>query len=126
LVDEAYRLLKNGGYFILSGPLYWPLHEEPYDFFRFTKYGFTHILTKAGFSIIEERANGGKWALCGQALIHALYPDINTFSSLKWKIIRKCLNLAGGITAINKIFSKLDDKQHDESNTMNYVFVARK
>jgi len=36
LVNEAYRLLKPNGFFIISGPLYWPLHEEPYDFFRFT------------------------------------------------------------------------------------------
>ncbi|MBL0337288.1 MAG: class I SAM-dependent methyltransferase [Chitinophagaceae bacterium] len=28
LVNEAYRLLKPGGYFILSGPMCWPLHEE--------------------------------------------------------------------------------------------------
>src|SRR5258708_786347 len=36
LISEAFRLLKKGGYFIVSGPMTWPLHEEPYDFFRFT------------------------------------------------------------------------------------------
>jgi SAM-dependent methyltransferase len=126
LVNEAYRLLKPGGYFIVSGPMYWPLHEEPYDFFRFTKHGFIHILTLAGFSIIEENANGGKWALCGQAFIHALYPDIHTVTSFKWKLIRKTLSLFGGLKAINRFFSRLDDKKYDSSNTMNYVFVAFK
>lgn len=126
LVNEAYRLLKPGGYFVLSGPLYWPLHEEPYDFFRFTKYGFRHILNKAGFEILEERANGGKWALCGQALIHALYPDINSFTSFKWRIIKTILNFFGGIKGINIFFSRLDKKQYDDTNTLNYVLVARK
>ena len=126
LVNEAYRLLKSGGYFIVSGPMYWPLHEEPYDFFRFTKYGFIHVLTKAGFSLTEENANGGKWALCGQSLIHALYPDIHNVKSLRWRILRKILTLVGGIKAINNFFAKLDDKHFDGSNTMNYVFVAKK
>ncbi|HTB33100.1 MAG TPA: class I SAM-dependent methyltransferase, partial [Bacteroidia bacterium] len=53
LVKEAFRLLKPGGHFIVSGPMYWHLHEEPYDYFRFTKYGFKYILEKNGFSVAE-------------------------------------------------------------------------
>jgi SAM-dependent methyltransferase len=126
LVNEAFRLLKNGGHFIVSGPLYWPLHEEPYDFFRFTKHGFRYILEKAGFTIVEERSNGGKWALAGQALIHAIYPDIYIKRSFVAKILRALLHKAGGLRFMNKIFSRLDDKFYDERNTMNYVIVARK
>ncbi|MEI9956305.1 MAG: class I SAM-dependent methyltransferase [Ferruginibacter sp.] len=51
VINEAYRLLKPGGAIIVSAPLYWHLHEEPYDFFRFTKYGFEYIFNKAGFEI---------------------------------------------------------------------------
>lgn len=126
LINEAYRLLKPGGHFILSGPMYWPLHEEPYDFFRFTKYGFSSLLKNAGFAVEEESANGGKWALCGQALIQAAYPDIETPNSFKWRSLRLCFKLIGGIKGINRIFSKLDDENKDVSNTMNYVFVAKK
>ena len=126
VINEAYRLLKQGGFLIISGPMYWPLHEEPYDFFRFTRYGFRHILEKAGFSVIEERANGGKWALCGQVFIHAIYPDLNTYNTLKWKILRKTFNFLGGVKTINRIFLKMDEKYNDPQNTMNYVFVAQK
>ena len=126
MISESYRLLKNGGYLVISGPMYWPLHEEPYDFFRFTKHGFRHLLTNAGYTIIEERANGGKWALCGQAFLHALYPDLNIKRGVKWKVTRSKFNLFGGIRFINKLFVSLDEKYPDDTNTMNYVFVAKK
>jgi|SRR6185312_1178954 len=112
LVDEAYRLLKPGGHFIVSGPMYWPLHEEPYDYFRFTKYGFKYILEKAKFSDIEILSNGGKWALMGQVIILNAHPRI-----VKLKLFRYM---------INRIFSNLDKKYYNDFNTMNYVVVGKK
>ena len=126
LVNEAYRLLKKDGYFILSGPMYWPLHEEPYDFFRFTKHGFSYILEKAGFKIISINANGGKWAVAGQALIHALYPTIYNIKGFKGKVIRTVSKIFGGIKTLNRLFHYIDNKVPDHVNTMNYVIVAQK
>ncbi|MBB6235488.1 SAM-dependent methyltransferase [Pedobacter sp. AK013] len=127
LVNEAFRLLKPNGIFILSGPMYWPLHEEPYDFFRFTKYGFQHILEKAGFEILELKSNGGKWAVAGQALLHALYPQVYSISGFKGKLLRILLKLIGGIKSINKFFVFMDNQGTiDHSNTMNYVVIAKK
>ncbi|MGO4876832.1 class I SAM-dependent methyltransferase [Pedobacter psychrotolerans] len=127
LINEAYRLLKPDGVFILSGPLYWPLHEEPYDFFRFTKYGFKYILEKAGFEIIETKSNGGKWSVAGQALLHALFPQIFSISGIKGKIIRTSFKMIGGIKSLNKFFIFMDKQGTiDYSNTMNYVIIAKK
>lgn len=112
LVSEAYRLLKQGGHFILSGPLYWHLHEEPHDYFRFTKYGFKYILEKSGFTVLEIHSNGGKWAFLGQVIIHTLPArliKIKLFTSL-----------------INHIFSYLDKKFYNDINTLNYVVVGKK
>lgn len=112
MVKEAFRTLKTGGIFIVSGPMYWHLHEEPYDFFRFTKHGFRHVLEKNGFEVLEILANGGKWATFGQMVIHT-FPHF----LVKRKSFRK-LN--------NYIFHKLDNKHYNDFNTMNYVVVARK
>jgi SAM-dependent methyltransferase len=62
MVRECKRVLRPNGYLILSGPLYWPLHEEPHDYFRFTKYGFAQLLRDAGFSEWNIREDGGDWA----------------------------------------------------------------
>ena len=112
LVAEAYRVLRPGGILILSAPMYWPLHEEPYDFFRFTKHGLRHLLQASGFEVLKIMANGGKWALAGQALIHAIEST---------RLHRRSI-----VTMLNKVFSWLDDRSLDETNTMNYVIVARK
>ena len=39
--------------------LFWPLHEEPYDFFRVTKYGFEQLLEDAGFLKWQILEDGG-------------------------------------------------------------------
>ena len=126
LINEAYRVLKNNGYLIISGPMYWPLHEEPYDFFRYTKYGFKYMLEKAGFHIVSIYSNGGKWSVAGQALIHALFPTIFNIKGFKGRIIRFIARCFGGIRTINRFFYYVDKKVPDHTNTMNYVIVAQK
>jgi SAM-dependent methyltransferase len=125
LVNEAYRLLKPKGYFILSGPMYWNLHEEPYDFFRFTKHGFRYILEKAGFEVCEIASNGGAWATLGQVINHTFEfrnPKANKVAKgLKYLFRKLKLHIL-----VNKVFSYLDAKDFNTINTMNYVVVARK
>ena len=62
MVQECKRILRPNGCLIISGPFYWPLHEEPYDFFRFTKYGFEQLVKDAGFSQCQILEDGGDWA----------------------------------------------------------------
>jgi SAM-dependent methyltransferase len=112
MLREAYRVLEANGVLILSGPMYWPLHEEPHDFFRFTEHGFRFVLEKIGFELIKIVNNGGKWALCGQVLIHTI-----TNTRLNRPIL---------IRGINRLFAYLDDTHPSRDNPMNYVVVAKK
>ena len=54
---EMSRVLKGGGVLLLSAPMHWPLHYEPKDYFRFTKYGFYEIL-KNDFSVTRTEKIG--------------------------------------------------------------------
>jgi SAM-dependent methyltransferase len=117
VIKEAFRLLKDDGVLILSAPMYWPLHEEPYDFFRFTKYGLDYLLSEVGFIRVETIPNGGKWALTGQALMHSMV----TTRFYHWPLTRKIV-----VPFVNRVFYWLDRKYPNFNNPMNYVVVARK
>lgn len=125
LVNEAFRLLKSGGYFILSGPFYWNLHEEPHDYFRFTKHGFRYILEKAGFEVIEINENGGAWATLGQVINHTFSfrnPNVNiVVKGLKYLFRKLTMHIV-----VNRVFSYLDRKDYNTINSINYVVIARK
>ncbi len=58
---EAYRVLKPGGYAIYTAPLFWHLHEEPRDFYRYTRHGLTHLFEAAGFRIECLEPLSGFW-----------------------------------------------------------------
>jgi SAM-dependent methyltransferase len=53
MVQEAFRVLAPGGTAIFTAPQYFHLHEEPRDYFRFTKFGLAHLCRRAGFEIVE-------------------------------------------------------------------------
>lgn len=61
LVREIYRVLQPGGKALLTTPMVWPLHEEPYDFYRYTKYGIQYLFTSAGFTEVAIRPSNGYW-----------------------------------------------------------------
>ena len=58
---EAFRVLKPGGTAIYTMPLFWHLHEEPRDFFRYTKFGLQYLFEKAGFEVKEVIPMSGFW-----------------------------------------------------------------
>ena len=60
--------LQSGGYALYSIPLFWHLHEEPRDFYRYTRYGIRHLFEKVGFEIIEIDPLSGFWVTFGSEL----------------------------------------------------------
>jgi SAM-dependent methyltransferase len=51
-LTEMRRLLKGGGCLWLSTPFYY-VEMSPHDFYRYTQFGLRHVLTVAGFEVLE-------------------------------------------------------------------------
>jgi SAM-dependent methyltransferase len=72
MIEEAHRVLRPGGTLILEFTQMVPLHDEPWDFFRFTRYGAEHLLRRGGFEPLEYIPIGGLWARVGLSTIAGL------------------------------------------------------
>ena len=55
VLSELHRVLVPGGTLWLTAPLFYPEHEQPYDFYRYTQFGFRYQLEAAGFAIRDIR-----------------------------------------------------------------------
>jgi SAM-dependent methyltransferase len=64
-LTESLRVLKPGGHAIYTVPLFWHLHEEPRDFFRYTEHGLRHLFETAGYQVIEIKPASGFWITFG-------------------------------------------------------------
>jgi SAM-dependent methyltransferase len=67
-VKEIHRVLKPGGLFFFTIPFIWPLHEVPYDAYRYTPFSLRMHLEKAGFENIKLFSLGGWNASLAQLL----------------------------------------------------------
>lgn len=53
MLAELNRVLKPGGTLWLSAPLFYEEHDRPYDFYRYTQYGFRFLLEQAKFTVVQ-------------------------------------------------------------------------
>lgn len=117
MIAEIFRVLKNGGYAIITTPFMWGIHEEPRDFYRYTKYGLKYLFKKNGFEIIELKANSGYWIMTGLRFNYYLVRFENKYSKY---VLFPIYNL------VQIISFTLDKFDKAEADTVSYTLVAKK
>jgi SAM-dependent methyltransferase len=60
-LSECFRVLNSDGVLYMTVPFMWPLHESPYDYYRYTCYGLAYLLKRVGFDVIEITKDTGFW-----------------------------------------------------------------
>jgi SAM-dependent methyltransferase len=108
---EFFRVLKKGGVVLLTVPQINELHEEPDDYFRYTKYGIEEIFREAGFKIIEMEQRGGFFTTIAQLKIRYL---IDRFKLYKRPLLGKIFNQF--IKVYARIMMRLDKFDRSTAN----------
>lgn len=56
---ELARILAPGGRLLMNVPYFYPLHEVPFDFYRYSRFALERFARESGFEIIELQPLGG-------------------------------------------------------------------
>jgi SAM-dependent methyltransferase len=67
-VGEIARVLKPGGTLVITVPFMARLHEEPHDYFRYTRHGLRRLLGDAGFDLDDIAETGSLFSFLGHQL----------------------------------------------------------
>lgn len=64
--QEIARVLRKNGKVLITIPQWNELHEEPHDYWRYTRYGLQVLFERHGFEMISMEQRGGYYALRAQ------------------------------------------------------------
>ena len=72
VLRELARTLAPAARLLLIVPHEWEEHQQPHDYFRYTRYGVEYLLRQAGFEGLDIRPVGGFFRLLSRRLLNAL------------------------------------------------------
>lgn len=121
IVKELYRVLKKGGYMLVTVPFVYPRHCWPNDYRRYTSQGLKKLLTDAGFEVVKYNTSSNYikciYELKNNYIAENIYGKNKITSGIAKCLIAKN-NLTGAVGA--KLLPKSDKVYLDN------VIVVRK
>ncbi len=124
-IAEIRRVLKKGGRLLLTSPLCFGVHMEPYDFFRYTEYGLKNSFETNGFRVASIVPRGGYFMVL--AHLSKMFPYLLLKSTQMPSWLRKNLErlLAPVFTYLIPFFLfRLDRLDKSKKITLGYVCLA--
>jgi SAM-dependent methyltransferase len=129
-VAEISRVLAPGGTLLLTVPLVAPLHQWPFDYWRYTTRGIEALLARHGFEIERVEARGNFATATGATVAHWLLRSlgsraINHDGSVALSRWRAPLVLP--VIALAQAFFVVCERWTDDSGaSLGYAVVAKR
>jgi SAM-dependent methyltransferase len=74
LLAQIQKLLRPGGTVIVGVPFYYWIHEDPFDFYRYTRFALTAMAEENGFEVCYIEEAGGAPEILGDLLGKLMSP----------------------------------------------------
>jgi len=122
-LKEFYRVLKPGGMVLLTESFINEMHDEPRDFWRFTRFGLEHLFQEVGFKIITIDQRGGFFTAGAQNNIRYLINKFNLYSH-NWSRVLSPFFRIYSKTAF--FLDKLDQSETNRKFAIGWCVLAQK
>lgn len=120
LLNEMFRILSKNGKLIMNVPFYYWLHEQPFDYYRYTEHALKSMAEDCGFNVIKLEPIGGAPEILGDITSKMIigFPVFGKYSAI-------------GIQKITSIFiqTKFGEKLSKSSARnfpLGYTMIAQK
>jgi SAM-dependent methyltransferase len=128
MLAEIHRVLRPSGRLILSVPLHEPLHELPYDYYRYTHMALQYLIEESGFAIKQiERRGGPLMVVCHLfcSFLYRRYGLVDFPDDLRIRPISGWLVITL-IILLQLLVRWIDPIVRDDHDTLGYVVFAVK
>jgi len=127
VISEFSRVLHEDGIVILTTPMCWSLHYEPYDYFRFTNHGLRHLFYSNNFEVLKIERVGGLFTFFFARLIDIIsrwLRNVVLFRNFKYRGFFVSILMSPIVATLYLLALILDKVSSDDA--MGWSVVAKK
>jgi SAM-dependent methyltransferase len=110
-LSEIHRVLKPGGYLLLTVPFVWDEHEQPYDCARYTTFGLKSLMESKGLRWLKHDKLGNDATILFQMLNTYLFKIARVLP--KWPFLLFSCTIMAMINCIGLIVIRFLPKNDD-------------
>lgn len=122
--QEVCRVLKMGGHLLITVPQWNELHEEPHDYWRYTRYGLQALFERNGCTLIRMDPRGGYFTLKTQMNIRYAIDKYHLYTRpILGRVASRVFRILGQLALLR---DRLDTSEANRKHTIGWCAVFKK